>query len=966
MVDLPGQVPSTITSVEAPRSQLSPGEIESPYFSLGRGLDKIGEGLETASVKLAEQAGFKAVTRDAAGNIQIEKAPIIGEAANAYARAVKMGALAESEGAYERKDIELRQQYRDNPDGYARAAQAYRVQAQADMTRDAGPEVGVTLGQAIEQTTTRTYRGLLNEKERLDLERADRSIKARIAGAEDDATALARGGADLNTPALQQAVHTVQTLRNELVNNPRLAYPKEQADYENQHFIGEIGANRFLYHIDQVYKDGPDADTRARNALNAAKDILTNPDYKLSEAQREGYYHRAVGEIRANEAQRKQDISEWRMAESELRSATLLGVPLDPQRVDQIYKGYQNLGATREAMGLLAWEARAPLGAAFGRMPIPDQVNQLRFPYGAGPVSMDRAKEAIAQIESGGNYGAVTDSRTRLGRALGKYQVMEGELQGQLQEAGLPAMTPQQFLQNPQAQEQLFERVFGGLMGKYGNFNDAASVWFSGKPAAEAGRRHDVLGTTVPQYLQTTNAVLARNISRETGVSPSVTLAYQQNMARHLQSETTQAWGEMWKEWREKGTRPSDESLFSLADAARASGNDQLLDTMKAATAIMDGVQQAAQGPLAGQEARIAELRQRAAGGLAAPGDTEFRAELEKRYQQITKGLAEDAPATVAANFPERFKPLPALDLSNDQALMAGLAERGRRAVFAADNWQTRTPSALGTGDLAAVQGALENGSAADKARIFGALVQAIPDRQALNATLAKIGEKGGAGAVAMWAGGLMQQAPDAAQSILRGQDALKADKRFAPEEGANKTDYDAKLDRIMPAATFSLEGRTAIGGSYETVKGAIKAAYADLSARANDTSGRLNDARLQQAVDNVTGGVLTHNGGTFIAPTRGMSQLDFERVMAGMRDSDLAGATTLSGQPITARYLATQAKLESAGDGRYRMVLGNDAMRPIYAISKPEMGPPQPFILDLRNRTMGNVLPWAPENQVP
>jgi hypothetical protein len=48
----------------------------------------------------------------------------------------------------------------------------------------------------------------------------------------------------------------------------------------------------------------------------------------------------------------------------------------------------------------------------------------------------------------------------------------------------------------------VFETQFGKSVAKYGNPADAASVWFSGRPLAKAGNASDVLGTTVPQYVQ--------------------------------------------------------------------------------------------------------------------------------------------------------------------------------------------------------------------------------------------------------------------------------------------------------------------------------------------------------------------------------------------------------------------------------------------------------------------------------
>lgn len=130
--------------------------------------------------------------------------------------------------------------------------------------------------------------------------------------------------------------------------------------------------------------------------------------------------------------------------------------------------------------------------------------------WGSGPVDIKQAQEAIGQFESGGNYNTIGVD-TPHGRALGKYQVMEEYLPEFLKKAGLPSMTSAEFLKNHAAQDQVFSAVFGGYMKDKGNFNDAASMWFSGKPVAEAGGRKDALGTSVPQYLAATNAILAKN-----------------------------------------------------------------------------------------------------------------------------------------------------------------------------------------------------------------------------------------------------------------------------------------------------------------------------------------------------------------------------------------------------------------------------------------------------------------------
>jgi len=150
-------------------------------------------------------------------------------------------------------------------------------------------------------------------------------------------------------------------------------------------------------------------------------------------------------------------------------------------------------------------------------------------------------------------------------------------------------------------------------------------------------------------------------------------------------------------------------------------------------------------------------------------------------------------------------------------------------------------------------------------------------------------------------------------------------------------------------------------------MRGAVVARYADLTAQ--DPAGRkeFSADRLQRAVDDVTGGILDHNGMKFIAPARGMSQANFDRVLFGLNDQDLAGVTTLAGEPVTAAYLQRTARLESYGNGQYRVQLGSDPERPIYAVTGANTELPRPFVLDLRGRQPGPPLPFrAPPNYSP
>jgi hypothetical protein len=138
---------------------------------------------------------------------------------------------------------------------------------------------------------------------------------------------------------------------------------------------------------------------------------------------------------------------------------------------------------------------------------------------------MSRYASAISNMESGGNYGAVGPKHPQLGRALGKYQVMEANLSPWLKEAGLSDMSPGEFLANPNAQDQLFNHRFGMYLQQFGNPTDAAQAWFAGAGsvgARNAGSRRDSLGTSVDRYRSSFGSHLARlGPQGSTPVAPS-------------------------------------------------------------------------------------------------------------------------------------------------------------------------------------------------------------------------------------------------------------------------------------------------------------------------------------------------------------------------------------------------------------------------------------------------------------
>ncbi|WP_026784211.1 phage tail length tape measure family protein [Pleomorphomonas koreensis] len=125
-----------------------------------------------------------------------------------------------------------------------------------------------------------------------------------------------------------------------------------------------------------------------------------------------------------------------------------------------------------------------------------------------GTSMLSRYREAIASIESSGRYGALGPVTASGDRAYGRYGVMGSNVGPWTQQALGYSMTPNQFLGSSTAQDAVFNKIFGGLLSKFGNADDAASAWFTGRPLAQGANATDILGTTGSAYVDKFNAAL--------------------------------------------------------------------------------------------------------------------------------------------------------------------------------------------------------------------------------------------------------------------------------------------------------------------------------------------------------------------------------------------------------------------------------------------------------------------------
>jgi len=114
-------------------------------------------------------------------------------------------------------------------------------------------------------------------------------------------------------------------------------------------------------------------------------------------------------------------------------------------------------------------------------------------------VSFEQFFRAIAEQESGGRYNAV-GVEVRGDRAYGKYQVMGNNVPSWTRTYYGRSLTPQQFLNNPQAQEAVARGVLKSYYKKYGP-RGAASAWYSGNPNLDMSTRPQSGGPSIKDYV---------------------------------------------------------------------------------------------------------------------------------------------------------------------------------------------------------------------------------------------------------------------------------------------------------------------------------------------------------------------------------------------------------------------------------------------------------------------------------
>lgn len=136
--------------------------------------------------------------------------------------------------------------------------------------------------------------------------------------------------------------------------------------------------------------------------------------------------------------------------------------------------------------------------------PVPADALSTQFPKAS------KIAEALAQIESGGNYNAVGPT-VKGKNAYGKYQIMEQNVPSWGKAATGQEVTLNQFKTDKSLQDRIALYKIQGYLDQGYSPQDIASLWLSGRPLSGNQRRDLATGISVPDYVERFNKYYAQS-----------------------------------------------------------------------------------------------------------------------------------------------------------------------------------------------------------------------------------------------------------------------------------------------------------------------------------------------------------------------------------------------------------------------------------------------------------------------
>ncbi|TAX12523.1 hypothetical protein ELI07_07340 [Rhizobium leguminosarum] len=923
-----------------PQSSLSGAEIANPFQQIANAFDSWGETLQAKAADDARIQGENAVYRDADGNPRVELRSNLGQMNRIYNRSASQAQMAQTEIDTKGAMTRLQQEARGDPETFKAAAKGYRDQALINAPKELRGPIGTMIDGEIQSN----FDGVTRQKFQADMQSNKSVLLQSAAMKSDDMAALARAGG-VNTPEYQKAREEVRTLWSELSGNPVFGISPKEADLRMQQGERKDMAEAILGRADRAIDAGG-----VEEARRLADSVLTDTSINLSPSERRKYSGLIMENVRGYRAEQKAAVAPLKELSKERIKQWEAGGGLDDADDDELIANIRK-GDPAFASFLLSRRRTLQQVRDIKNMTDDQQAAILAHTSRAGGGYL---ADKIVGVESGGDPDAqnpnssaggagqfidstwlsmVKQYRPDVAEGKSAQEIIALKADGSLSRemTGRYAQENTAFLRNQGIQTTDGNVYLAHFLGPRG----AAQVIKAAPSASVASIVGDGVVSANP-FLRGMSAADVRAWADKkmggAGVSseiagPTLTSEAAKTLSTEVASDLR---GDIddWRVQLSRGNVPDADSLDLLKRNLALVDDQDLRDEYAKLFSQNEAFQNAYRGDPAAAESFISGLQARASGEGASLAQMQILDAARAGAQAAAKAKADD-PLGYGMSAYQRFPEIPALDF-DDPGSWSGAFETMQRGV---DTLRARGD----VGDISAlrpemqtqVADVLANSNPVTAVRLLGAMYQNL-DSETYRTTLGRLYASGQARAAAA-AGALVPENPVVALGVLRGQQLLKENPLLAPKK---TDDNSASIDDLLPPTAFA----PALEGARQTLLDAATARYADLSNQVGDTSGELNDDRMQQSINEVTGGLVDFNGQMIVAPVYGMSQDAFDTVIANLTDRDLQGAITASGVPVRASDLRNEGRLRAVADGRYVLEFGL-SNSPVYAQRAPSPG---------------------------